>query len=237
MCWRSGCEGRGGVGRDGSRTPPRRRRRHTMPQRAPRPPRTPRPRNRQTATADAETQGRPDMAGRPPNPCALSSSAPEHPPACPTLRMPVRRSAAPATRTTSACAPARTSSGAASAFSSTACTDFRTQALANGVEDVDFVLMTHTHADHVNGIDDLRAYNMVHRHPISIHGEAASLEDIRQRFAYCFRPRRPAAGSPTSTCAGSSPACCRSRACPSPRSACFTAECQSSDSASARSRI
>jgi phosphoribosyl 1,2-cyclic phosphate phosphodiesterase len=75
-------------------------------------------------------------------------------------------------------------------------TDFRTQALANGVEDVDFVLMTHTHADHVNGIDDLRAYNMVHRHPISIHGEASSLEDIRQRFAYCFRPAPPGGGIP-----------------------------------------
>ncbi len=75
-------------------------------------------------------------------------------------------------------------------------TDFRTQALANGVEDVDFVLMTHTHADHVNGLDDLRAFNMVHRHPIAIYSDAPSLADIRQRFAYCFAPPPPGGGIP-----------------------------------------
>lgn len=78
-------------------------------------------------------------------------------------------------------------------------TDLRTQALANGVTDVDFVLLTHTHADHVNGIDDLRAFNMVHRHPIGVYGTRPSLDDLRERFAYCFRPAPPGGGVPQLT--------------------------------------
>lgn len=66
--------------------------------------------------------------------------------------------------------------------------DFRTQAMRNGIRDVDAVILTHTHADHVNGLDDLRSYNMVHGHPISVYGTEPSLNDIRTRFAYCFQP-------------------------------------------------
>jgi phosphoribosyl 1,2-cyclic phosphate phosphodiesterase len=75
-------------------------------------------------------------------------------------------------------------------------TDFRSQAIANGVEDVDFVLLTHTHADHVGGLDDLRAFNMVHRHPISVFGTRETLDEVRSRFAYCFRPAPPGGGIP-----------------------------------------
>ena len=75
-------------------------------------------------------------------------------------------------------------------------TDLRTQAIANGVTDVDAVLLTHTHADHVNGIDDLRAFNMVHHHSISMYGLPASLDDLRERFGYCFRPAPPGGGVP-----------------------------------------
>jgi len=75
-------------------------------------------------------------------------------------------------------------------------TDFRTQAIAQQVHDVHAVLLTHTHADHVNGLDDLRSYNMVHKHPIPIYGSAAALADIRTRFAYCFVPPPPGGGIP-----------------------------------------
>jgi phosphoribosyl 1,2-cyclic phosphate phosphodiesterase len=66
--------------------------------------------------------------------------------------------------------------------------DFRTQALAHGIRDLDFVLLTHEHADHVNGLDDLRAFNMIHGHPIGFYGPARSLSEVRRRFAYCFKP-------------------------------------------------
>lgn len=75
-------------------------------------------------------------------------------------------------------------------------TDFRTQAIANGIQDVNFVLLTHTHADHINGLDDLRAFNMIHRHPVDIYGLPDALGEVRTRFAYCFRPAPPGGGIP-----------------------------------------
>lgn len=74
--------------------------------------------------------------------------------------------------------------------------DFRTQALAHGVSDVHDLLLTHTHSDHLNGLDDLRSYNMVHGHPISVHATQTSLDDVRHRFAYCFQPPPPGGGIP-----------------------------------------
>ncbi len=74
--------------------------------------------------------------------------------------------------------------------------DFRTQAILRGIRDVDHLLLTHTHSDHVNGLDDLRSYNMVHGHPISVYGTEFSLSDIKTRFAYCFVPPPPGGGIP-----------------------------------------
>lgn len=74
--------------------------------------------------------------------------------------------------------------------------DFRTQALLRGIHDVDHVLITHTHSDHLNGLDDLRSFNMVHGHPISVYASQPSLDDIRHRFAYCFQPPPPGGGIP-----------------------------------------
>jgi len=74
--------------------------------------------------------------------------------------------------------------------------DFRTQAMARGIRDVDHLLLTHTHSDHINGLDDLRSFNMIHGHPISVYGTEFSLADIRTRFAYCFIPPPPGGGIP-----------------------------------------
>lgn len=74
--------------------------------------------------------------------------------------------------------------------------DFRTQAMHNGIHDVDALLLSHTHSDHINGLDDLRSYNMIHGHPISVYGTDYSLQDVRTRFAYCFIPPPPGGGIP-----------------------------------------
>jgi len=66
--------------------------------------------------------------------------------------------------------------------------DFRYQALTYGINDIDTVLLTHAHADHTAGIDDLRAYYMIKHHPINLYGDADTIENIRERFAYCFIP-------------------------------------------------
>lgn len=62
--------------------------------------------------------------------------------------------------------------------------DFRTQALRANIRQVDAVLMTHTHADHVLGLDDLRVFCQRTGNKMPIHGSAHSVKAIQQMFPY-----------------------------------------------------
>lgn len=66
--------------------------------------------------------------------------------------------------------------------------DLRQQALREGIVQVDAVLYTHPHADHLNGIDDLRAFCYVKQGPIPLYGNAFTLDNIRERFGYALLP-------------------------------------------------
>ena len=65
--------------------------------------------------------------------------------------------------------------------------DLRMQCLREQVKRVDAVLYTHTHADHVHGIDDLRPYNAVAHADIDVYGSEVTLSRLRQHFGYAFR--------------------------------------------------
>jgi phosphoribosyl 1,2-cyclic phosphate phosphodiesterase len=65
-------------------------------------------------------------------------------------------------------------------------TDLRTQALREGIPTVDAVLFTHSHADHVHGIDDLRGFNFMHRKIIPCFAAAETLASIDSKFSYIF---------------------------------------------------
>jgi phosphoribosyl 1,2-cyclic phosphate phosphodiesterase len=64
--------------------------------------------------------------------------------------------------------------------------DLRAQALANRLTRVDAILFTHSHADHVLGLDEVRRYNILQREPMSCFGDARTLTDLRQTFGYIF---------------------------------------------------
>jgi phosphoribosyl 1,2-cyclic phosphate phosphodiesterase len=64
-------------------------------------------------------------------------------------------------------------------------TDFRQQALREGLERIDAVLFSHTHADHVHGIDDLRTFTLGGE-AIPVYGSAESMATIQRVFAYIF---------------------------------------------------
>lgn len=64
--------------------------------------------------------------------------------------------------------------------------DFRFQALREDIRRVDAVLYTHAHADHILGLDDLRAYNFHQRARIPCYGNAPALNSIRKTFHYIF---------------------------------------------------
>ncbi len=58
--------------------------------------------------------------------------------------------------------------------------DLRAQGIDYGVNRVDAVLFTHDHADHVGGIDDLRAYNLRNTGKLSCYGDARTLAAIQE---------------------------------------------------------
>jgi phosphoribosyl 1,2-cyclic phosphate phosphodiesterase len=65
-------------------------------------------------------------------------------------------------------------------------TDLRRQALREGIPHIDAVLLTHTHADHIHGIDDLRGFHFIHRRVIPCYGSPETIEKVTANFAYIF---------------------------------------------------
>jgi phosphoribosyl 1,2-cyclic phosphate phosphodiesterase len=64
--------------------------------------------------------------------------------------------------------------------------ELRLQLVAAGRSRVDAVLYTHEHADHINGIDDLRMFSVKRRRPLPIYGPAETLASIKTSFNYIF---------------------------------------------------
>ncbi|MGB7848381.1 MAG: bifunctional riboflavin kinase/FAD synthetase [Candidatus Acidiferrum sp.] len=64
--------------------------------------------------------------------------------------------------------------------------DFRTQALRAGLDRLDGVLLTHCHADHILGFDDLRPYNFRQKAAIPVYGTDDTFRVVRRVFSYVF---------------------------------------------------
>ncbi|HWB17360.1 MAG TPA: MBL fold metallo-hydrolase [Vicinamibacterales bacterium] len=72
--------------------------------------------------------------------------------------------------------------------------DLRTQALTHGIRRVDAICLTHAHADHIMGLDDVRRFNAMSGKTMPIYSRAETLDDIRRIFHYAFEVGKPAAG-------------------------------------------
>lgn len=64
--------------------------------------------------------------------------------------------------------------------------DFRHQALRAGVDRLDAVLLTHGHADHIMGFDDIRPYNIRQQAALPIYSNEETFRVLRRAFAYIF---------------------------------------------------
>jgi len=64
--------------------------------------------------------------------------------------------------------------------------DFRTQALRARIEHLDAVVFTHSHADHVMGLDDVRPFNFRQRGGIPIYAAQGTMAAIQRSFPYIF---------------------------------------------------
>jgi phosphoribosyl 1,2-cyclic phosphate phosphodiesterase len=66
--------------------------------------------------------------------------------------------------------------------------DLREQLLDAGVARLDAVIVTHAHADHLHGIDDLRSVNRLMQRPIPLYADAKTLAEVGRRFGYVLEP-------------------------------------------------
>ncbi|AMW06607.1 hypothetical protein GEMMAAP_06205 [Gemmatimonas phototrophica] len=64
--------------------------------------------------------------------------------------------------------------------------ELRLQLVATGIMSIDAVLFTHEHADHIHGIDDLRAFSIRRDTPLPMFAEAATFATLQARFPYIF---------------------------------------------------
>jgi phosphoribosyl 1,2-cyclic phosphate phosphodiesterase len=64
--------------------------------------------------------------------------------------------------------------------------DLRTQMLRQRVTKIDALLLTHAHADHIGGIDDLRPLTMRNEQALPVYGDAYTLGRVRHMFDYVF---------------------------------------------------
>jgi phosphoribosyl 1,2-cyclic phosphate phosphodiesterase len=70
--------------------------------------------------------------------------------------------------------------------------ELRLQLVREGVDRLDAVWLTHAHADHVHGIDDLRVFSLKHRRSIPAYASTGTRSTLERRFAYIFDPSAPA---------------------------------------------
>lgn len=75
--------------------------------------------------------------------------------------------------------------------------DFRQQALREKIPAVDGLLITHCHADHVHGFDDIRSYT--YRNLIPVYCNKWTADEFRERFSYIFKQTQRGGGKPKIT--------------------------------------
>jgi phosphoribosyl 1,2-cyclic phosphate phosphodiesterase len=64
--------------------------------------------------------------------------------------------------------------------------ELRLQLLRAGIQEIDAVWFTHTHADHLHGVDDLRAFSARRPQPLPVYAAEECAEVMRRRFDYIF---------------------------------------------------
>ena len=69
--------------------------------------------------------------------------------------------------------------------------DMRMQLLSCGIKQVDAILYSHAHADHITGLDDVRLLNRIVQRPLDAIATQATLDELQRRFGYAFRPWQP----------------------------------------------
>ncbi|GHV30138.1 MBL fold metallo-hydrolase [Spirochaetia bacterium] len=72
--------------------------------------------------------------------------------------------------------------------------EFRLQALRAGISSLDAVFLTHAHADHTHGLDDIRSLS--YKQEMPVYGNEKTLAEIKERFSYAFQNTQQGGGKP-----------------------------------------
>lgn len=64
--------------------------------------------------------------------------------------------------------------------------DFRCQMLRESIHHIDAILLTHSHKDHIAGVDDTRPFQFFSHKPTEIYGNKMSLEGVKNEIPYAF---------------------------------------------------
>ncbi|NJR43434.1 MAG: MBL fold metallo-hydrolase [Akkermansiaceae bacterium] len=68
--------------------------------------------------------------------------------------------------------------------------DLRMQALREGLREIDAVIYTHAHLDHIAGFDELRAFCWRKAEPLPLHGTKSCLRDFKENcMKWAFFPQ------------------------------------------------
>ncbi|MGA7616018.1 MAG: MBL fold metallo-hydrolase [Thermoanaerobaculia bacterium] len=72
--------------------------------------------------------------------------------------------------------------------------DLRIQLLRDPIPHLDFILFTHSHSDHIMGLDDIRPFNFFHRKPMTAYASPLTAKAIRRAFSYIWDERAQEGG-------------------------------------------
>jgi phosphoribosyl 1,2-cyclic phosphate phosphodiesterase len=72
--------------------------------------------------------------------------------------------------------------------------EFRLQAIQAGINRLDALFLTHAHADHIHGMDDVRPLSR--ERPLPVYGNGETIRELRERFSYVFRETQQGGGKP-----------------------------------------
>lgn len=72
----------------------------------------------------------------------------------------------------------------------------RLQLLAAKTPSIDAVLLTHAHADHIHGLDDLRQLTFATGNPVDVYASGQTLKRVMHVYDYCFKDTGPGGGKP-----------------------------------------